>query len=77
VLDIYDVLDVSGNPVDCNKPLCSRIGVCACSELWEDMKQAIRKVLQSRNLRELSDREDELAQQSKKSLSPLDMLVSP
>ncbi len=63
VKDVYQVLDVPGDPVDCLNPPCDRFGACATKEVWADLKDAIASVLESWTLRKLADREMELQKQ--------------
>jgi len=60
VLDIYNVLDVAGDPIDCEDPGCERIKGCATRELWLELIQSIKKVLSSKNLQQLAARETRL-----------------
>jgi len=60
VLDIYNVLDVAGDPIDCEDPVCERIKFCATRELWLELIQSIKKVLNSKNLQQLAGRETRL-----------------
>ena len=37
VWDIYNVLDVSVDPIECLRTTCSRENICAARELWAEM----------------------------------------
>ncbi len=60
VLDIYNVLDVSGDPIDCQESACHRQDYCVMREVWAEMVDSIRKVLSSKNLQQLANRECKL-----------------
>ena len=60
VWDIYNVLDVSVDPIECLRTPCSRENVCAARELWAEMTKSITTILKSRNLQQLAKRELEL-----------------
>jgi Rrf2 family protein len=57
VLDVYNVLDVSGDPINCVDPPCDRLPYCATRELWSELIDSIQKVLSSRTLQQLANRE--------------------
>ena len=65
VLDIYKVLDVSGDPIDCLSPPCDRMLFCSTRELWAEMITAINKVLKSKTIKQLADRENKLIKDHK------------
>ena len=52
-LDIYESLDVAGDPESCFKPACSRKEYCAVQDMWGEMFEAMRKVLASKTLKQL------------------------
>jgi Rrf2 family transcriptional regulator, cysteine metabolism repressor len=60
VWDIYNVLDVSVEPIECLRTGCSRENVCGARELWAEMTKSITAILKSRNLQQLAKREQEL-----------------
>ena len=60
VLDIYNVLDVAGDPIDCYVTPCDRLDHCAMRELWAEMVTCLHKVLASRTLQQLANRENKL-----------------
>ena len=64
VWDIYRVLDVSTELVDCrstncaDRPsVCSRSGRCAAQEVWHEISGSVRKIMESRSLQQLAERE--------------------
>ena len=65
VLDIYDVLDGTGDLIDCRRDTCGRLDVCGTSELWIEMSQAIRHVLGSKTLQQLAAQEVKLQKHGK------------
>ncbi len=60
VWDIYNVLDVSVEPIECLHNCCTRENVCAAREMWAEMTKSITSILKSRNLQQLAKRELEL-----------------
>lgn len=46
-------------PVECvnSAEACNRAGFCAARDLWIEMGEAIRQVLQSRSLQDLAERQ--------------------
>jgi len=60
VWDVYNVLDVSVEPVDCLRTNCSRENICSARELWVELTKSITIILKSRNLQQLAKRELEL-----------------
>jgi len=64
--DIYAVLDVAVDMVDCvsrscgSENICRRTGVCATQEVWRELSDIVVKFLKSKTLRELADRQEEL-----------------
>jgi Rrf2 family protein len=60
VWDVYKILDTEGALVDCRKSVCERVPFCATQEVWADLNQAIRETLQTKNLKELAEREKKL-----------------
>ena len=66
VWDIYNVLDVSVEPIECLlSTACQREPVCAARELWAEMTEAMTKILKNKNLAHLAKREIELEKKSK------------
>ncbi len=60
VWDIYNVLDVSVDPIECLRISCSRENACAARDLWAEMTKSITTIIKSRNLQQLAKRELEL-----------------
>jgi len=60
VWDIYNVLDISAEPIDCMHNTCNRENVCGARGLWMEMAKSITTILKSRNLQQLAKRELEL-----------------
>ena len=60
VWDIYRVLDVSGEVIDCQSPPCERIDYCGTRGVWVELVKAIETVLKSKTLRQLADQETRL-----------------
>lgn len=60
VWDVYNVLDTDDALVDCRNSVCERLPFCATQEIWADLNQAIRKTLQTKNLKELAEQEKKL-----------------
>lgn len=51
---VMDTLEGPLFPVDCLKDgSCSRSGVCATQDVWDEMRQAMQKVLESKTLQDL------------------------
>jgi len=63
VLDIYKVLDTSGELIDCQDPPCARFEFCAVRSVWKEMSDSIFKILQANNLRLLADKQKRLLKQ--------------
>lgn len=63
--DIYCVLDIATEPVDCIAGHCDRVEKCSAGELWREMTEAIETVLKSRTLRDLADREKTMSRRRK------------
>ena len=57
VWDIYNVLDVSVEPIECLRITCNRENICSARELWAEMTKSITTILKSRNLQQLAKRE--------------------
>ena len=57
VLDIYNVLNVTEDQVDCVANHCPRRDYCSARDVWEEMTQSIQKVLGSKTLQQLANRE--------------------
>lgn len=66
IWDIYNVLDVSVEPVECISTSCSRENYCGARELWKEMTVAITKILKGNNLAQLAKREIELQKKHKR-----------
>ena len=69
IWDIYCVLDVATEIVDCRNSscadgtgICSRADTCAARELWQELSSAVETILKSRTLAQLATREEEIAQ---------------
>jgi Rrf2 family cysteine metabolism transcriptional repressor len=60
IWDIYNVLDVSVEPIECLRVACNRENTCAARELWQEMTNSITTILKSRNLQQLAKRELDL-----------------
>ncbi|MBN1846013.1 MAG: Rrf2 family transcriptional regulator [Sedimentisphaerales bacterium] len=60
VWDIYNVLDVSVDPIECQSSHCKRQAICSAGQLWLEMTKAMTQILKSRNLRQLAQTEIEL-----------------
>ncbi|MBN1436081.1 MAG: Rrf2 family transcriptional regulator [Sedimentisphaerales bacterium] len=67
IWDIYSVLDVATELVDCRNSNCadgmgecSRTDSCAARELWHDLSTAVKEVLESRTLAQMAQREDQI-----------------
>jgi Rrf2 family transcriptional regulator, cysteine metabolism repressor len=67
--EILEVLEGPLAPVDCLKDAasCSRSGICATQDIWDEMKKAMESVLESRTLQDLA------AQQKSKERQPSSM----
>jgi Rrf2 family transcriptional regulator, cysteine metabolism repressor len=53
---VMDTLEGPLFPVDCLKDgSCPRSGVCATQDVWDEMRQAMQKVLESKTLQDLVD----------------------
>jgi Rrf2 family protein len=63
VWDVYSVLDIAVDPIDCKKDNCTRLKYCAMRKVWEEMAGSIAGVLKRYTLAELAGREK---QQQKK-----------
>jgi Rrf2 family transcriptional regulator, cysteine metabolism repressor len=57
VWDIYNVLDISVDPIDCLHHPCSRDCCCVAQELWSELSDSITTILKSYNLHQLAKRE--------------------
>jgi len=66
VLDVYKVLNVGGEIIDCRQPSCPRLACCAARQVWQDLIEAINHVLASRTLQQLAEIELELAKKAAK-----------
>ncbi len=66
VWDIYCVLDIAGDPIDCTSPPCERMAFCSTRSVWREMADSITKILKSHTLDELSRVEIEYQKQSLK-----------
>ena len=66
ILDIYNILDISGEPIECLERSCPREDHCSIREVWEDMSKNINKVLGSKNIQQLANRELKLEKACKK-----------
>jgi Rrf2 family transcriptional regulator, cysteine metabolism repressor len=60
VWDVYSVLDISVDPIDCKKETCSRLKYCATRKMWGEMASSIAGVLKGYTLAELASREKQL-----------------
>jgi Rrf2 family protein len=60
VWDVYNVLDTDNALVDCRNSNCKRLPFCATRKVWAGLNQAIRKTLQTKNLKELAQQEEKL-----------------
>ena len=58
--DIYNVLDVSVEPIDCLRTGCSRENMCGARELWAEMSKSITGILKSRNLQQMAKQEQDI-----------------
>ena len=58
--DIYNVLDVSVEPIECLRRGCSRENSCGARELWAEMTKSITAILKSKNLQQMAKREQEM-----------------
>ncbi len=67
VLDIYNVLDVSGDPIDCKNEPCHREPYCAVREVWEEMVEVMKKALGTKSLQSLAAKEAKLQKTLNKS----------
>lgn len=58
LIDVFDALEGPITTVECleNKNYCARVADCLTRQLWEEVRQAIVKVLQSVTLQDLVDR---------------------
>ena len=64
VMDIYNVLAINGDPIDCHNPPCPRVEYCSAREVWADMIQSMKKNLQAKTLQQLANREIKLEKES-------------
>jgi Rrf2 family protein len=63
VWDIYRVLDVDVDITDCLKDVpgcCPREQICVARELWLEVNDTLKRILKSKTLQQLADREIEL-----------------
>ncbi len=63
IMDIYQVLAINSEPIDCHDPPCKRVEYCSAREVWADMIGAMKKSLQSKTLQQLANREIKLEKQ--------------
>ena len=68
VWDIYRVLDVSTELVDCRstncadqRSVCSRSGRCGAQEVWQEISGSVREIMQLWSLKRLAEREVSLS----------------
>jgi Rrf2 family protein len=56
--DVFDCLEGSVSTVECveNKDYCARAADCIAKQLWQQVENAIKKVLQSITLQDLVNR---------------------
>ncbi len=61
--DIVHVLEGSTAPVECvkNRQLCKRSGTCVARQVWQDLAEAIERVLAGLNLQQLLERQQKVA----------------
>jgi Rrf2 family cysteine metabolism transcriptional repressor len=57
--EVIRVLEGSTAPVDCvdDPKLCPRSELCVTRDIWDEMKQAMNRVLESTNLQDLVERQ--------------------
>ena len=57
--EVIQVLEGSTAPVDCvdDPKLCPRSESCVTRDIWDEMKQAMNRVLESTNLQDLVERQ--------------------
>jgi Rrf2 family cysteine metabolism transcriptional repressor len=55
--EILEVLEGPLSPVDCLKEprSCPRSGICATRDVWDDLRKAMEKVLESKTLQDLAN----------------------
>jgi len=61
VWDVYHVLDTDDALVDCRNSDCKRLPFCATRQVWASLSQTIRQTLQTKNLKELAQQEENLS----------------
>ncbi|HSW35500.1 MAG TPA: Rrf2 family transcriptional regulator [Candidatus Limnocylindrales bacterium] len=62
VKEIFSLLEGPTVPVECLKHsnVCSRSGFCAAQEVWDEVGKAIDRVLESRTIQDLAQRQKDL-----------------
>jgi Rrf2 family transcriptional regulator, cysteine metabolism repressor len=57
--EILEVLEGPLAPVDClkDKQSCPRSGACATQDIWDEMKKAMKNVLEANTLQDLANRQ--------------------
>jgi Rrf2 family cysteine metabolism transcriptional repressor len=57
--EVVEILEGAIAPVDCvrNAKVCNRSGRCATQDLWNELKEAMEKVLESTTLQDLVERQ--------------------
>jgi Rrf2 family protein len=71
IWDIYIVLDVAVEPIDCITKSCKRDSFCGARDLWLEMTRAITKILKTNNLAQLAKRETDLLKKQHKTTKKL------
>ena len=69
VWDIYSVLDITVEPLECLSSYCERMKFCAARTLWTELDKSIATVLKSRTLKQLAKCEIDLQKKHVKSRS--------
>ncbi len=59
LIDAFQILEGPVTLVDCLKDpeCCPRSGSCATQDIWDELRQAMTKVLESNTLQDLVDRQ--------------------
>ncbi len=60
LIEAFQILEGPVAPVAClrDSKNCPRSGSCATQDIWDEMGQAIKKVLESNTLKDLADRQN-------------------
>ncbi|MBN1764818.1 MAG: Rrf2 family transcriptional regulator [Sedimentisphaerales bacterium] len=57
VLDIYNSLNLIGNPIDCYAEPCERKYICSTREVWAEVIEVMNEVMRKKTLGQLAQKE--------------------